>query len=164
MSTIYVLLCEKNRYYIGKTARPLQTRVEEHFNQNGSQWTRMYKPIKVVEIIQNADEFDEDKYTKIYMKKYGIDKVRGGTYTQLVLPDYCILTLQKELCSSSDLCFRCNKPGHYASQCYASIQANSTSACRNKKSVIRPPSGPPRRTSYENVGCGRVTITKEQRR
>jgi predicted GIY-YIG superfamily endonuclease len=65
-------LCEKGRYYIGKTERPLRNRVEEHFDKyGGSEWTRQYKPIKVVEVIRDADAFDEDKYTKIYMKKHG---------------------------------------------------------------------------------------------
>lgn len=126
MPTIYVLLCENNRYYIGKTDRPLANRVEEHFNNNGSEWTRKYKPIKVVEKVPNADMFDEDKYTKMYMKEYGIDRVRGGTYTQIKLPDYSLQALEKELCSASDLCFRCNRPGHFASQCYASTKADGS--------------------------------------
>lgn len=119
MPTIYVLLCAGNRYYIGKTDRPIQDRVEEHFSHNGSEWTRKYKPIKVIEIIQNADDFDEDKYTKQYMKEHGIDRVRGGTYTQIQLPEFSIKSLEKELCNASDLCFRCNRPGHFANQCYA---------------------------------------------
>ena len=129
MPTIYVLLCEKNRYYIGKTDRPLQYRIEEHFNKNGSEWTKKYRPIKVVEQIPNADEFDEDKYTKKYMKKYGVDNVRGGTYTQLILPDYSIRALDNELCSASDLCFRCNRKGHFANQCYASTKADGSQIC-----------------------------------
>lgn len=126
MPTIYVLLCEKQRYYIGKTDRPLHDRMDEHFNRNGSEWTKKYRPIKVVEQILNADDFDEDKYTKKYMKNYGIDKVRGGSYTQLVLPDYSVMALKKELCSASDLCFRCNRLGHFASQCYASTKADGS--------------------------------------
>jgi hypothetical protein len=45
----------------------LSTRIEEHFRASGSEWTKKYKPIKVVETKLNADDFDEDKYTKIYM-------------------------------------------------------------------------------------------------
>ncbi len=126
MPTIYVLLCEKGRYYIGKTNRPLQERIEEHFDMYGSEWTSKYKPVKVVEQIDNADEFDEDKFTKIYMKKYGIDKVRGGTYTQMELPKYSLLTLEKELCNADNLCFRCNRSGHFADTCYASTKADGT--------------------------------------
>jgi cellular nucleic acid-binding protein len=126
MPTVYVLLCEKGRYYVGKTDRPLHSRVEEHFNKEGSEWTRKYNPIKVVDQIHDADEFDEDKYTKMYMKKYGIDKVRGGTYTQIYLPDYSIRTLEKEICSASDSCFRCNRSGHFASQCFASTKVDGS--------------------------------------
>jgi len=126
MSTIYVLLCERNKYYIGKTERPLQTRVAEHFSKRGSEWTKKYRPIKIIEQIAGADEFDEDRYTKKYMKKYGIDNVRGGAYTQIELPDYSILALEKELCGTSGLCFRCNRHGHFVNQCYASTKADGS--------------------------------------
>lgn len=122
MCTIYVLLCENNCYYIGKTTRPISERVEEHFNNCGSEWTKLNKVIKVVETKMNADDFDEDKYTKMYMRKYGIDKVRGGTYTQVTLPYYSKKTLEKELCTATDLCFRCNRSGHFAHQCYAKMK------------------------------------------
>lgn len=122
MPTIYVLLCSGNRYYIGRTDRPIQERIEEHFSQNGSEWTRKYKPLKVIRVVHNADQFDEDKYTKQYMKEYGIDRVRGGTYSQINLPEYSIKSLEKELCNASDLCYRCNRPGHFANQCYAITQ------------------------------------------
>ena len=119
MPTIYVLLCEEGKYYVGKTNRDIDVRFQEHIAGKGSEWTRTYKPAKVINTFPNADEFDEDKYTKIYMKTYGIENVRGGTYTQIVLPDYCMLALEKELCSASDLCYRCGRPGHFARQCYA---------------------------------------------
>jgi hypothetical protein len=79
-----------------------------------------------VEIKEEADEFDEDKYTKMYMKKYGIDNVRGGTYTQLVLPDYLRMAIEKELCSAQDLCFRCNRSGHFVNHCYAITKADGS--------------------------------------
>lgn len=123
MPTIYVLLCSGNRYYIGKTDRPIEERIEEHFSRNGSEWTRKYKPLKVLRVVHNADDFDEDKYTKQYMKKYGIDRVRGGTYSQIHLPECSIKSLERELCNASDLCYRCNRPGHFANQCYAITQA-----------------------------------------
>ena len=84
MSKIYVLLCEGNHYYIGKTERKIEKRIEEHFRTNGSYWTKKYKPLKVVETIQSDDKMDEDKYTKKYMLMYGIEKVRGGSYTEMI--------------------------------------------------------------------------------
>ena len=84
MPTIYILKCEQNRYYIGKTERSLDSRIKEHFLNNGSEWTRKYKPIKLIDTIQNADDFDEDKYTKIYMKKYGINNVEEVAIHKLI--------------------------------------------------------------------------------
>lgn len=70
MTTIYILKCMHNKWYIGKTNRSLIERLNEHFINNGSEWTKIHPPIDVVQIITNVDEFDEDKYTKEYMKKY----------------------------------------------------------------------------------------------
>ena len=126
MPTIYVLLCSNQKYYIGKTDATLQDRIISHFRGIGSEWTRKYAPIKVVEEIRDADEFDEDKVTKRYMKTFGIQNVRGGSYTQLKLPRYLLLALQQELCTASELCFRCNRPGHFVSDCYASTKADGS--------------------------------------
>ena len=117
MITVYVLKLEHGKYYIGKTTRPIFRRITEHFYENGSEWTRHYKPVHVLEVIDNANEFDEDKYTKIYMKKYGIDNVRGGSYTRTELLDYQLKSLQDEFCTVDNLCFKCNKPGHFVKDC-----------------------------------------------
>ncbi len=119
MTHIYVLLCEGNHYYIGKTERKIEKRIDEHFRTNGSYWTKKYKPLKVVETIQSNDKMDEDKYTKKYMLLYGIENVRGGTYTEMILPEYKLKCLQDELCTIDNLCFRCKRSGHFANQCYA---------------------------------------------
>jgi len=79
MIYIYVLQLEKGKYYIGKTKNP-HFRLESHFNLDGSEWKKLYKPIKILELISNCDDYDEDKYTRIYMDKYGIDNVRGGSF------------------------------------------------------------------------------------
>ncbi len=76
MVYIYVLQLEQNKYYIGKTSQP-DIRIDSHFKSSGSMWTKKYKPIKILELIENCDNYDEDKYTIIYMIKYGIPFVRG---------------------------------------------------------------------------------------
>ena len=116
MTTIYILCLTNNKYYIGKTNNP-QKRILNHFQQQGSAWTKKYKPISVEKVINNADDFDEDKWTIIYMKIYGIDNVRGGSFCSIKLSKSNKQTLQRMITGSSDCCYKCGQSGHYISQC-----------------------------------------------
>ena len=116
MTNIYVLKLEQNKYYIGKTNN-INTRLNDHMSGNGSQWTKKYKPIEIIQVIPNCDDFDEDKYTKIYMNKFGIYNVRGGSYTKIVLSKEEISLVEKEITASTDKCYNCNKPGHFSKEC-----------------------------------------------
>lgn len=84
MMYIYILQLEKGKYYVGKTKNPY-FRLESHFYSSGSEWVILYKPIRILELIADCDDYDEDKYTLIYMDKYGIDNVRGGSFTTIEL-------------------------------------------------------------------------------
>ena len=86
MVYIYILKLEDNKYYIGKTDNP-DFRLEQHIASKGSTWTSIYKPLELIDLIANCDDYDEDKYIRIYMDKYGIDNVRGGSFVQLNFDD-----------------------------------------------------------------------------
>ena len=117
MVFIYILQLEKGKYYIGKTNK-LQFRLETHFNLNGSEWTKIYKPLKVLEIKPNCDDYDEDKYTRIYMDKYGINNVRGGSFVSIKLLKSQIDILKQMSNGTNNKCFICGKEGHFAKNCY----------------------------------------------
>jgi hypothetical protein len=72
-------------------------------------------------MIENISPFEEDKITKEYMSKYGIDKVRGGSYVEVELSPFQIDALQKEIWAANDLCTKCGRSGHFVKDCYAKI-------------------------------------------
>lgn len=128
-TTIYILELVNGKYYIGKTSN-LSRRLEEHQKGNGSRWTQIYPMVKLVESF-SGDVFDEDKYVKIYMMKYGIDQVRGGSYSQVKLDNNSRTALTKELHGISDTCFRCGRNNHFIQQCYAKRHINGTVLARH---------------------------------
>ena len=118
MEYIYILKLKNSKYYVGKTQN-IEKRYEQHVNGTGSAWTKKYKPLSIIKRIKSTSQFDEDKYVKEYMSKYGIENVRGGTYTSIELDDISLLQLKKELWHSKNLCTRCGRNTHFVKDCYA---------------------------------------------
>jgi hypothetical protein len=116
MVYIYILKLTNNKYYVGKTNNP-EMRLQSHFSLTGSQWTKKYKPIEVMEMISNCDHYDEDKYTLKIMEKYGILNVRGGSFCQINLSDENIKTIKQMLNFTNDRCYICGKNGHFGRDC-----------------------------------------------
>lgn len=133
MEYIYILKLKNNKYYIGKTFN-VDNRYEQHLNGIGSSWTKKYKPISILKKILSTSPFDEDKYVKEYMSKYGIDNVRGGSYTSIELDNISLLTLEKELWHSKNLCTRCGRNTHFAKDCYAKTDIDGNLIDNNKSS------------------------------
>ena len=84
---------------------------------NGSEWTKIYKPLRVIEVKPNCDVYDEDKITIQYMDKYGINNVRGGSFVSVKLDKSTIDTLKKMSNGTNNQCFICGKAEHFAKEC-----------------------------------------------
>jgi hypothetical protein len=137
MRTVYVLECQNSKYYVGQTDRPLEFRISEHKHHQGSEWTKLYQPIRLIDSKENADEFDEDKYTKIYMKRYGIENVRGGSYTQITLPVHLHTALLHELSTVSNTCHQCGSIDHFINQCPSLNLAKPKKKSGSSKKITR---------------------------
>jgi predicted GIY-YIG superfamily endonuclease len=117
-TNIYILRLAKGKYYVGKT-NDVQKRYAEHLRGKGAEWTRIYRPLNIQTIIYDTSPFDEDRYVKEYMSKFGVDSVRGGSYSQTVLDDAQKSAIEKELRAAEDTCIRCGRAGHFVAACYA---------------------------------------------
>ena len=83
---LYVLELENGCYYVGITLY-IERRINEHFSgEGGANFTRINKPIKLIESY-SCQTYDreiaykmENEKTIEYAIKYGGDKVKGGRY------------------------------------------------------------------------------------
>jgi predicted GIY-YIG superfamily endonuclease len=116
-ATVYVLKLEQEKFYVGKTLKDPQQRFEEHKINPECAWLKTYAPLAVVESRQYAGMFDEDSVTKAYMLTYGIENVRGGTYTEMWMPEHVRQQLTIELRALTNVCFRCGQVGHFSESC-----------------------------------------------
>jgi GIY-YIG catalytic domain len=126
-TNVYVLLLEDGNYYVGKS-RNVEERFKQHQAGSGSAWTRRYKPVAIVETLPNVSPLMEDLKTKEYMSLYGIQKVRGASYCQMLLPPPLIQSIQREIWSAQDRCMKCGSNQHWVTECTQREQASCCNA------------------------------------
>lgn len=113
---LYVLQLENGKYYVGKSANP-SARYKQHKDGKGAAWTQKYKPVKFVGTRPLNSEHDENNLTKDLMKTHGVNNVRGGSYTKIVLDDSVRAVIEMELAGNADKCYTCGCAGHFARRC-----------------------------------------------
>jgi predicted GIY-YIG superfamily endonuclease len=115
-TNIYVLKLQGGKYYVGKSLDVIG-RYQQHVNGQGSSWTKKHKPMSLLECKSDVSPFEEDKMVKEYMSKYGIDNVRGGSYTQIILDAVQTEALNREIRGGTDACHQCGQKGHFVKFC-----------------------------------------------
>jgi hypothetical protein len=123
-TVIYVLQCDQQKFYVGRAQiATYRGRIQQHLSGRGSAWTKRYHPQKVVaeyakaSLYVNQLSLDEDKWVLEYMDTYGIDNVRGGQFSNIVLSRRQRHAIQTSLNHARDACLRCGSPDHFISTC-----------------------------------------------
>lgn len=113
---VYVLQLDNDKYYVGKTD-DVDRRIKEHIDGHGSEWTHIHRYVNLLRTIRQDSGFTEDFTTIEMMKQYGIENVRGGSFCQVVLPDYQLKTLDYLFKSAEGQCFYCSSTFHCINKC-----------------------------------------------
>ena len=80
--SVYTLVLEQNKYYVGFTNRTVEERFQEHLEDYGSKWTSIYKPLQIL-CVRPGDLQTENEVTLQMMRKYGWWNVRGGSWCKV---------------------------------------------------------------------------------
>jgi len=98
MESIYILKCEQDKWYVGKSAN-VNKRFEQHVNGKGAKWTELHKPISIELTMELKSDTHEDEVTIEYMEKYGIKNVRGGKYCNVEFKSYELKRIKEDIAS-----------------------------------------------------------------
>eukprot|EP00961_Rhodomonas_salina_P109257 1470779-Rhodomonas_salina.1 len=96
MLWLYVLELRGNRFYVGTTNNVGQ-RVAQHERGCGCAWTKQHGVVRVVKSHVVTSPLEEDTEVKKLMMVHGIDRVRGGSYSQPELTMAQRTSLQTEM-------------------------------------------------------------------
>lgn len=80
---VYVLRLEGGRFYVGYS-QDVSRRLRQHFTGNGAAWTKLHRPVEVVEVAAGGKADERDKTLEI-MRKHGWMVTRGHAWTARTL-------------------------------------------------------------------------------
>jgi predicted GIY-YIG superfamily endonuclease/ribosomal protein S14 len=158
MQFLYVLELQQGKYYVGKTG-DITRRLNDHCSGRGSEWTKKYPFTRLLHAETNSDPFDEDKHVKKLMLEKGIENVRGGVYSMIILPEEQIELLTRELRGAQNQCLKCGKPGHMIRDCKEGApiaKSKAVVAAESATAVAEEPvEDKPKRKVIRCTKCGR---------
>jgi hypothetical protein len=117
MSHIHLVRLTGGKYYVGRSTRSAPEYLLKHLNGRINEWTIDNPPLQVISSIPSTDYSDLDLYVLEYMLLYGMDNVRGGSYTNTHMEYLDYNFIRSELWKGDNLCGRCGREDHEDVDC-----------------------------------------------
>jgi hypothetical protein len=99
---IFVLQLENDKWFL-HTSKETQLERVLFESQVIYDFVKKNPPLNIYEIIKSTDYFDINTLTKKYMNCIGIENVRGGIYSDEILPEFLLKSLELEINSTVDI-------------------------------------------------------------
>jgi len=99
---IFVLQLENDKWFL-HTSKETKTERVLFESQVIYDFVKKNPPLNIYEIIKSTDYFDINTLTKKYMNCIGIENVRGGIYSDEILPEFLLKSLELEINSTVDV-------------------------------------------------------------
>jgi len=85
MPLLFIIKCQKEKYYLGLSNSFVAIFFKHFENHLNIPWLTIYKPMELLYIEHFFDIEKLNKKTIHYMYIYGIENVRGGCYSNVLL-------------------------------------------------------------------------------
>ena len=116
--SVYILRLANAKFYVGRSTNIKQRMKNIFVNKyRVPYWVQKHKPMSILYVFPYCDPFDEDKITKMMMVRFGIDNVRGGSYSRINLSGDDKKLITKEFRGALNLCFKCGSNRHWSHKC-----------------------------------------------
>jgi hypothetical protein len=85
MSLLFVIKCQEEKYYLGLSKNFVSIFFKHLENHDNIPWMNIYKPMKLMHIEHFFNSKMLNNCVIYYMYIYGIENVRGGIYSNIIL-------------------------------------------------------------------------------
>tara|TARA_B100001758_G_scaffold247469_1_gene265406 strand:- start:216 stop:533 length:318 start_codon:yes stop_codon:yes gene_type:complete len=85
MSLLFIIKCQEEKYYLGLAKNFVSIFFKHLENHDNIHWMNIYKPMKLMHIEHFFNLKMLNNCVIYYMYIYGIENVRGGIYSDLIL-------------------------------------------------------------------------------